>query len=51
MHEAWHAPVCGYDVAVFLEDLPDRWALVERLASLHPDFLDADAFMRGSSIR
>jgi uncharacterized protein len=34
-----------YDIAVFLKDLPDRWAEVERLARLHVDFLDDDAFI------
>ena len=38
-------PDSDYDIAVFLKDLPDRWAEVERLATLHVDFLDADAFM------
>jgi predicted nucleotidyltransferase len=38
-------PDSDYDIAVFLKDLPDRWVEVERLAKLHVDFLDADAFI------
>ena len=38
-------PDSDYDVAVFLKDLPDRWAEVERLARLHLDFLVDDAFI------
>ena len=33
-----------YDVAVFLKDMPDRWAEIKRLARLNVEFLDDDAF-------
>jgi predicted nucleotidyltransferase len=34
-----------YDVAVFLKFMPDRWAVMNRLADLRVDFLiDTDAF-------
>jgi predicted nucleotidyltransferase len=34
-----------YDIAVFLKSLPDRWAEIDRLASLRVDFLgEVDAF-------
>jgi len=33
-----------YDVAVFLKDMPDRWAEMKRLARLNIQFLDDDAF-------
>lgn len=39
------SPDSDYDIAVFLKDLPDRWAEVERLAGLHLDFLDDNAFI------
>ena len=35
-----------YDVAVFLNDLTDRWRELDRLADLRSDFLeDADVFI------
>jgi uncharacterized protein len=35
----------GYDVAVFLKAMPDRWAELNRLADLRIDFLvESDAF-------
>jgi len=35
-----------YDVAVFLNDLTDRWRELDRLADLRADFLEeADAFI------
>ena len=33
-------PDSDYDVAVFLDDLPDRWAELDRLADLRIRFLD-----------
>lgn len=38
-------PESDYDVAVFLKDLPDRWAEMDRLARLRLEMLDeTDAF-------
>lgn len=35
-----------YDIAVFLNDLTDRWRKLDRLADLRADFLeDADVFI------
>jgi uncharacterized protein len=33
-------PDSDYDVAVFLKDLDDRWAELDRLANLRVNFLD-----------
>lgn len=34
-------PDSDYDIAVFLRDMPDRWAELDRLAKLRVDFIDA----------
>jgi uncharacterized protein len=33
-----------YDIAVFLKDMPDRWAEMKRLTRLNLQFLDDDVF-------
>lgn len=35
-------PDSDYDVAIFLKDMPDRWAEVERLVPLRLEFLERD---------
>lgn len=36
-------PDSDYDVAVFLRDMPDRWAELDRLAKLRVDLIDETA--------
>ena len=34
-----------YDIAVFLKDMSDWWTEVKRLARIHDEFLEHDAFI------
>lgn len=38
-----NAPESDFDVAVFLKNMPDRWAEIDRLAALRLPYLEQDA--------